>query len=474
MNSFEIFSAETNVSKCYFVSAILLFLNIGLIFIDKFIYKYRIADMPQYSIIYYAHIAIIISIILWIFYYKKAVHKSNYNSYKILYLSLVFFLLIWGMVLAFSTIYINKQISPYIIVTLALSVFLKLNKVEAFSILSSSNIIFTICLLYVIKDKSLLYDHLINISITNILAYLSLSLNYKYFKLDFYKTAELIKNKEELETANLELKKYDKTRTKLFTNISHELKTPINVIYGSQQLLDSQLNNNYNNIDIVKCRNYTKMIKQNSFRLIRLINNILDISKIEDTIYEIKPENTEIIQAVESIVSSVVDFVNDKGINIIFDTDLEEKIIAVDRDKLERILLNLISNAIKFTDSGGTIYVTISTTSENTFISVKDTGIGIDEASQLRIFDRFTQVDESLSRNTEGSGIGLALVKSLMQLHNGDVSLNSSPGNGSDFILRFPNKILTSNSNSSKLQYKNKSYKNKVERIEIEFSDIYK
>jgi len=376
------------------------------------------------------------------------------------------------MLLAFSTIYINKQISAYIIVTLALSVFLKLNKVETFSILIISNILFSLCLYYVIKDESLLYDHLINIACTNILAYLSLSLNYNYFKSDFYKTAELIKNKRDLETANLELKKYDRSRAKFFTNISHELKTPINVIYGSQQLLDSQLNNS--NIDIAKCRNYTKMIKQNSFRLIRLINNILDMSKIEETIYEIKPENINIVEAVENIVSSVVDFINNKGISITFDTDVEEKIIAVDRDKLERILLNLLSNAIKFTDSGGTIFVSISTTTENIFISIKDTGVGIDEASQHIIFDRFAQVDESLSRNAEGTGIGLTLVKSLMQLHNGDITLSSSPGNGSEFVLRFPNLMLKSDSNISKTQYKNKAYKNKVERIEIEFSDIYK
>ncbi len=472
MNDFETFRIEANISKCYFISKILLFLNIFLIFVDLYIYKSHTSYIPQYLILYYAHIVIIICTIFWFFCYKKAIKNSNYSVYKVLYLSLVFFVLIWGMLLAFSTIYINKQISAYIIVTLALSVFLKLNKVETFSILIISNILFSLCLYYVIKDESLLYDHLINIACTNILAYLSLSLNYNYFKSDFYKTAELIKNKRDLETANLELKKYDRSRAKFFTNISHELKTPINVIYGSQQLLDSQLNNS--NIDIAKCRNYTKMIKQNSFRLIRLINNILDMSKIEETIYEIKPENINIVEAVENIVSSVVDFINNKGISITFDTDVEEKIIAVDRDKLERILLNLLSNAIKFTDSGGTIFVSISTTTENIFISIKDTGVGIDEASQHIIFDRFAQVDESLSRNAEGTGIGLTLVKSLMQLHNGDITLSSSPGNGSEFVLRFPNLMLKSDSNISKTQYKNKAYKNKVERIEIEFSDIYK
>ncbi|MEG2017246.1 MAG: HAMP domain-containing sensor histidine kinase, partial [Clostridium sp.] len=198
-------------------------------------------------------------------------------------------------------------------------------------------------------------------------------------------------------------------------------------------------------------------------------------SKIDDTVYEIKKENLDIVESVENIVSSVSEFIQEKEISIIFDTDVEENVIAFDPDKLERIILNLISNAIKFTDCGGTIFVNIDTKPKDVYISVKDTGIGIDESHQKVIFNRFAQIDASLSRNAEGTGIGLALVKSLMLLHGGDVTLNSSPGNGSEFILRFPNNKLDSNDSScGKPEYKKKAYKNKIERIEIEFSDIYK
>ena len=190
---------------------------------------------------------------------------------------------------------------------------------------------------------------------------------------------------------------------------------------------------------------------------------------------EIKKENLDIVESVENIVSSVSEFIKEKELSIVFDTDVEENVIAFDPDKLERIILNLISNAIKFTDCGGTIFVTIDTTPKDVYISVKDTGIGIDEDHQKVIFNRFAQIDASLSRNSEGTGIGLALVKSLMLLHGGDVTLKSSPGNGSDFTLRFPNtKLDFGDSYNERSEYKKKAYKNKIERIEIEFSDIYK
>lgn len=370
-------------------------------------------------------------------------------------------------------LFITKQISIYIIVTMGLSASIHLNKHESLAILILSSLVFTLCVILVIPEPKLLYNHLVIIICTNIIAYIIFTLNYNFSKSYFEKNTELQNSKYALEEINKELQRYDKNRTKLFTNISHELKTPINVIYGAHQLLDVQFNSD--SLDTEKCKNYNSMIKQNSFRLIRLINNILDISKIDDTVYEIKKENLDIVESVENIVSSVSEFIKEKELSIVFDTDVEENVIAFDPDKLERIILNLISNAIKFTDCGGTIFVTIDTTPKDVYISVKDTGIGIDEDHQKVIFNRFAQIDASLSRNSEGTGIGLALVKSLMLLHGGDVTLKSSPGNGSDFTLRFPNtKLDFDDSSNEKPEYKKKAYKNKIERIEIEFSDIYK
>ncbi len=163
---------------------------------------------------------------------------------------------------------------------------------------------------------------------------------------------------------------------------------------------------------------------------------------------------------------SVSDYIKSKGVNIIFDTDDEERIIAVDADKIERIMLNLLSNAVKFTDKGGEILVNI----ENVRISVKDSGIGIPEEKIKLIFDRFAQVDNSLIRNKEGSGIGLSLVKLLIEMHGGYIKVNSTVGEGSEFIVELPVTLTQSNEMES-LDYYNCD--NKIEKILIEFSDIY-
>lgn len=474
MSEFDIYRIKENLNKCYNISMLVLLFNIIFLSIDiltgffsNFTFK------PNYVLASFYTLLVII-LIIWTCIYKKICSNiSNINIIRFLYLLFTILIYSWGLSISLMLILFTGKISSYIIITLALSNFIQLSKKESLTILIPYNLILMIILSFMLLDNNFLYDNILSIFFTNIVGYIITSSQYNYSKAYYLSNVQLSNNKYALENANEELIRYDKNRTKLFTNISHELKTPINVIYGAHQLLDVQFNSDLP--DIKKCKNYNAMIKQNSFRLIRLINNILDISKIDDTVYEIKKENLDIVESVENIVSSVSEFIQEKEISIIFDTDVEENIVAFDPDKLERIVLNLISNAIKFTDCGGTIFVTIDTKPDNVYISVKDTGIGIDEAHQKVIFDRFAQIDASLSRNAEGTGIGLALVKSLMLLHGGDVTLNSSPGNGSDFILRFPNKKLDYNDSSyEKSDYKNKAYKNKIERIEIEFSDIYK
>lgn len=474
MCEFDVFRIKSNVNKCHKAAKILFYLSACLVIIDLLLFLPKTINFSEYLFLFISHLVIIFIITIWNCCYKKAFSKKgNIVTFKLLYFTFILLLFTWGISVSLIMLFITKQISIYIIVTMGLSASIHLNKHESLAILILSSLVFTLCVILVIPEPKLLYNHLVIIICTNIIAYIIFTLNYNFSKSYFEKNTELQNSKYALEEINKELQRYDKNRTKLFTNISHELKTPINVIYGAHQLLDVQFNSD--SLDTEKCKNYNSMIKQNSFRLIRLINNILDISKIDDTVYEIKKENLDIVESVENIVSSVSEFIKEKELSIVFDTDVEENVIAFDPDKLERIILNLISNAIKFTDCGGTIFVTIDTTPKDVYISVKDTGIGIDEDHQKVIFNRFAQIDASLSRNSEGTGIGLALVKSLMLLHGGDVTLKSSPGNGSDFTLRFPNtKLDFDDSSNEKPEYKKKAYKNKIERIEIEFSDIYK
>lgn len=266
---------------------------------------------------------------------------------------------------------------------------------------------------------------------------------------------------------------YDRLRTEFFSNISHELRTPLNILLSALQLINLYLTDDSDNVKIAK--KYVGIMRQNCFRLLRLINNLLDITKIDSGFYHLNLCNHDIIAVVENITLSVADYLKDKKINIIFDTDIEEKVIACDEEKIERIILNLLSNSIKFTDANGTINVNIYDGDKYIKICVMDNGIGIPKDKLNTIFDRFTQVDKTLTRNSKGTGIGLALVKSLVELHNGKIEVKSEYGKGTEFIILLPVKILPSKNKSNLSDtIMNTSLKDsKIEKMNIEFSDIY-
>lgn len=276
---------------------------------------------------------------------------------------------------------------------------------------------------------------------------------------------DLMENEEQLVKSN----EHNKIITEFFSNISHELKTPINVILSAIQLLmikcvdDSSIQNE-------KSSKLLNVIKQNGFRLIRLVNNLLDMSKFDSGFLKLNLCNKNIVCIVEDITLSVADYIKSKGVNIIFDTDVEEKFMAVDCDKIERIILNLLSNAVKFTNSGDDILVFVKDEEDSVKISVKDTGIGIPEDKLKIIFDRFSQVEKTLTRNKEGTGIGLSLVKTLVEIQGGSISVNSKLGEGSEFIVEFPVILVEEKEEDMCSPYYSSS---KVDNILVEFSDIY-
>jgi signal transduction histidine kinase len=178
-----------------------------------------------------------------------------------------------------------------------------------------------------------------------------------------------------------------------------------------------------------------------------------------------------IIEVVENITLSTAEYIQSKSRTIVFDTDVEEKIMAFDEEKMERILLNLISNATKFTKPGDTIEVSVYDKNDHIIISVKDNGRGIPEEMLSQIFQRFKQVDNLLSRSHEGSGIGLAIVKSLVEMHEGTIDVKSTYTEGTEFIISLPfRSISNKDSKDSKKDY---TAQTNVEKIQIEFSDIY-
>lgn len=279
-------------------------------------------------------------------------------------------------------------------------------------------------------------------------------------------------------TRNLEIEKEKRTleeavqveviKNEFFSNISHEFRTPINIILGTMQVINKNIEKN--NIQINDLKKHTNYIKQNSYRLLRLVNNLIDISKMDIGMYELRCSNKNIINIIEDITLSVADYTKNNKINLIFDTNDEEVITYCDPDKIERIMLNLLSNAIKYTPENGFIKVKINSTQEEIIVSVKDSGVGIPKDKLDVIFDRFGQVDGSFNRKCEGSGIGLSLVKNLVEMHGGEVHVNSKVNEGSEFVFSIPIKLKEENNDNE--FYVDRKFKH-VERCDIEFSDIY-
>ncbi|MBW6408672.1 sensor histidine kinase [Clostridium weizhouense] len=262
-------------------------------------------------------------------------------------------------------------------------------------------------------------------------------------------------------------------KTEFFANISHEFRTPINIILTTVQLLSVNLQNNCTGFEEkANLTKYIKGLKQNAYRLLKLVNNLLDITKIEGGYYELKLKNCNVINLIEEIVLSVADHIGNKGRTIIFDTNEEELTLACDPERIETIILNLLSNAVKYTEKNGEINVNLNVDKkqEKIFVSVKDNGVKIDEKYAKSIFDRFTQVENLLNRKCEGSGIGLSLVKSLVELHGGTIWANTDLKEGAEIIFTLPIKEIE---NQNDIEFETKVLDAKIERFNVEFSDIY-
>ena len=223
-----------------------------------------------------------------------------------------------------------------------------------------------------------------------------------------------------------------KVKNQFFSNISHELRTPLTLILGpsSDLVNDEDLSS--------KQRKTLSFINNNARRLLRLINQLLDLSKLEAGKLDIRVSQQDIVQFVATLTKAFDSLAQSRQIRLLFESPEEQLYVFYDSDKLEQVIINLLSNALKFTKEGGRVKVTVLRSDTNCLISVEDTGIGINKEQLPYIFDRFFQADNRESREHEGTGIGLSLTKELVELHGGNIQVESEYGKGSIFKIYLP------------------------------------
>lgn len=264
--------------------------------------------------------------------------------------------------------------------------------------------------------------------------------------------AKVIERTRELEKANRELERSNRLKSQFIATMSHELRTPLNSILGFSELLMDEVFGTLTE----KQKKYANNIYSSGSHLLQLINNILDIAKIESGKMELYYEAFSVRNAISEVETVIKPLSEKKKQNLVVVVDNNISIIKADKVKFKQILYNLLSNAVKFTPDGGSIFLEaelldsdnisyfvknlgICPNNENCLkISVTDTGIGIKKEDHEKIFSEFEQVDSSFSRRYEGTGLGLALTKKLVELHGGEISVESEEGKGSKFTVILP------------------------------------
>jgi signal transduction histidine kinase len=253
---------------------------------------------------------------------------------------------------------------------------------------------------------------------------------FREFSLRF----ELDQNRAKLEENNRKLMELDEAKSRFFANISHELRTPLTLLLAPLETLLHRFGRQFD-------ENTTSLLQtmhSNGMRLLKLINDLLDLVRLESGQMVVRREPLEISEFFKGLASSVRQVAQDKRINLETQVDPELTCVGADRDKLEKIVLNLLFNALKFTPAGGRVSLIAKLDGPEYVLMVQDTGMGISAKNMNNVFSRFWQADDSSRRKYQGVGIGLALVKELTEVQGGKVSVASEEGKGTTFTIRLP------------------------------------
>ena len=286
----------------------------------------------------------------------------------------------------------------------------------------------------VARDSGIFFNNIYFLLLTGIIVvtgnYLYNQLHFREFILRF----ELSQNRQKLEETNQKLVEMDRIKSRFFANISHELRTPLTLLLAPLQTLIQERRSALE----PEMRQLLPIMQSNGMRLLRLINDLLDLVRLESGKMEVKRERVAIEAFLFGLANAVRKSAEDRGVRLEVISDPAISTVLTDSDKLERILLNLLFNALKFTPAGGKVEVKAKRENGELVLEVSDTGTGISEEQLPFIFDRFWQADTSSQRKYGGVGIGLALVKELVEIQDGKVTVTSTVGKGTEFTVRLP------------------------------------
>jgi len=244
--------------------------------------------------------------------------------------------------------------------------------------------------------------------------------------------SELEQNQRELEESNRKLKELDQIKGRFFANISHELRTPLTLLIAPLESLLRRFN-----LD-AESKSMLATMHANGMRLLKLINDLLDLVRLESGRLELRTEPVDLAEFLKGLASAARQVADDKRLKLETHVDPALGVLLMDRDKLEKIVLNLVFNALKFTPSGGRVELRAEKQNECCVLTVTDTGMGISEQNLAHIFDRFWRADRVRSRGTGGAGLGLSIARWIVDQHSGSIQVQSKPNLGSTFQVSIP------------------------------------
>jgi len=261
--------------------------------------------------------------------------------------------------------------------------------------------------------------------------------SYMYNRLrlrEFTSRYELERNRKIIEENNRKLVELDQAKSRFFANISHELRTPLTLLLAP---LETLLNRYRSRLD-QETLTLVQTMQSNGMRLLKLINDLLDVVRLESGRLEVHRESVNLSEFIRGLASAARQMANDKQVRLETEVESGINLVSLDRDKVEKTLLNLIFNALKFTPAGGLVHVSARHEEDQLVLRVRDTGMGIAAEKLGQVFSRFWQADDSSRRKYQGVGIGLSLVKEFTELQGGSVSVESDVGKGATFTVRLP------------------------------------